>query len=187
VEAQAYIRALEARVRALEAAVRRTEATVQHLTGRLQQDSRTSSWPPSSDPPQAIGKRPRRGPSGRRPGGQPGHEGQARALLPVEAVDMMISLKPVVTEYRPHRLVCPACGGATWAEVPAGVPAGGFGPRAQAIAALCAGAYHRSKHTTQSVLEDLFGMALSLGTLANLQQATVQAMAEPVAAARAYV
>jgi transposase len=217
VEAQEYIRALEARVTALEAAVQRLEATVQHLTERLPQDSRTSSRPPSSDPPQAIGKRPRRAPSGRRPGGQPGHEGQARVLLPVEAVDMVIpvkpmrcprcqhllhgddpqphrqqvteipSVKPVVAEYQLHRLVCPECGEATRAAVPAGVPTGGFGPRVQAIAALCTGAYHLSKRTTQSVLADLFGVALSLGTLANLEQATVQAVAAPVAAARAYV
>jgi transposase len=57
----------------------------------------------------------------------------------------------------------------------------------QAIAALCTGAYHLSKRTTQSVLEDLFGVALSLGTLANLEQATVQAVAKPVAEARTYV
>jgi transposase len=57
----------------------------------------------------------------------------------------------------------------------------------QAIAALCTGAYHLSKRTTQSVLEDLFGLPMSLGTIANLEQATVRAVAEPVAAARAYV
>jgi transposase len=75
-----YIQALEARVMALESALRHLEATVQRLTEQLRQDSRTSSRPPSSDPPQAIGKRPRRQPSGRRPGGQPDHEGQTRAL-----------------------------------------------------------------------------------------------------------
>jgi transposase len=48
-----YIRTLEARVAALEAAVQRLEAIVQPLTERLQQTSRTSSRPPSSDPPQA--------------------------------------------------------------------------------------------------------------------------------------
>jgi transposase len=91
---QDYIRALEARVMALETAVQRLEATVQQLTEQLRQDSRTSSRPPSSDPPQAIGKRPRRAPSGRRPGGQPGHEGQTRALLPVEEVNVIIPVKP---------------------------------------------------------------------------------------------
>jgi transposase len=140
-----------------------------------------------------------------------------RALLPVEEVDVVIPVKPercprcqhplqgpdpqpqrhqvteippvkpVVTEYQLHRLVCPACGEATRAEVPAGVPAGGFGPRVQAITALCTGAYHLSKRATQNVMEDLFGVAIGLGSIANLEQATAQAVAEPVAEARAYV
>jgi len=96
-------------------------------------------------------------------------------------------MKPVVTEYQLHRLVCPACGEETRAEVPAGVPTGGFGPRVQAITALCTGAYHLSKRTTQRALEDLFGVQMGLGTIANLEHATVQAVAEPVAEARAYV
>jgi transposase len=209
-EVQVYIRTLEARVVALE-------ATVQQLRERLQQDSRTSSRPPSSDPPQAKGKRRRCEPSGRRPGGQPGHEGQTRALVPVEQVDVVMPVKPerclrcqhplhgedpqpqrhqvteippvkpIVTEYQLHRLVCPACGEATRAEVPAGVPSGGFGPRVQAIVALCTGAYHLSKRTTQNALEDLFGVPLCVGTIANLEQATGQVLAEPVAEARASV
>ena len=217
VAVQDYIRALEARVMALESAVEHLEATVQQLAERLRQDSRTSSRPPSSDPPQALGKRPRREPSGRRPGGQPGHEGQTRALLPVEEVDVIIPVKPtrclhcqqplqgddpqpqrhqvtgippakpVVTEYQVHRLVCSACGERIRAELLPGVSPGEFGPRVQAIAALCTGAYHLSKRTTQSVLGELFGVSMSLGTLANLEQATMQAVAEPVAEARAYV
>jgi transposase len=209
-EVQAYLHVLEARVEALE-------ATVRHLTERLRQDSRTSSRPPSSDPPQATAKRPRREPSGRRPGGQPGHEGQSRALVPADAVDVIRPVKPercqrcqhplhgwdpqpqrhqvteippvqpFVTEYELHRLICPACGEVTRAALPAGIPRGGFGPRLQAIAALCTGAYHLSKRTTQRVLEDLFGVELGLGTIAHLEQATVQAVAIPVAAARAYV
>ena len=66
-EAQAYIRALEARVGALEetvqslkAAIQQVEATVHQLRAQLQQNSRTSSRPPSSDPPQALAQRPRR-------------------------------------------------------------------------------------------------------------------------------
>ena len=209
-EAQVYMRALESRVAALE-------ATVQQLREQVQQTSRTSSRPPSSDPPQALGQRPRRGPTGRRPGGQPGHEGQARALVPVEQVAVIIPvkperchhcqhllqgedpqpqrhqvteippMKPVVTEYQLHRLVCPACGEETRAEVPAGVPTGSFGPRVQAITALCTGAYHRLKRPAQRALEDMFGVQMGLGTIATLAHAMVQAVAEPVAEARAYV
>jgi transposase len=223
-EAQAYIRTLEARVGALEETVeslkatsQQVEATVNRLREQLQQNSRTSSRPPSSDPPQAVDQRPRREPSGRRPGGQLGHEGQTRALLPVEEVDVVIPVKPercprcqhllpgedpqpqrhqvteipprkpAVTEYQLHRLVCPICGAVTRAELPAGVPAGGFGPRVQAITALCTGAYHLSKRATQGVLEDLFGVSMGLGTIANLEQATAQVLAAPVAEALAYV
>jgi transposase len=96
-------------------------------------------------------------------------------------------VKPTVTEYQLHQLICSVCGEATRAEVPPGGPMGGFGPRLQAITALCTGAYHLSKRTTQAVLEDLFGVSLGLGTIANLEQATTRAVAEPVAEARAYV
>jgi transposase len=210
VAVQEYIRALEARVAALE-------ATVERLLERGQQDSRNSSRPPSSDPPQVIGQRSRRRPSGRKRGGQPGHQGQTRALIPTEDVDTVVPVKPrqchrcqhplqgedpqpqrhqvtelppvqpVVTEYQLHRLFCPACGVPTRAAVPVGVPTGGFGPRVQAIVTLCTGAYHLSKRTTQDVMADLFGLPMSLGTITNLEQATAQALVAPVAEAQAAV
>ena len=65
-----------------------------------------------------------------------------------------------------------------------GGPRGAFGPRVQAMTALCAGAYHLSKRTTQGVREDLFGVSIGLSTLAHLEEATTQAVAEPVAEAR---
>ena len=92
--------------------------------------------------------------------------------------------KPVVTAYQLPRVVCPACGELTRAQLPPGVPPGGCGPRVQAIAARCTGAYHLSRRTTPSLLEDLLQVSRSLGTLVNLEQATVQAVAAPVAAAR---
>ena len=210
VAVQAYIRALEARLAELE-------ATVQRLLERLQQDSQNSSQPPSSDPPHALGRRPRRVPSGRKRGGQPGHPGQTRTVVPLEDVDTLVPIKPrqclrcqyplegedpqpyrhqvtelppitpVVTAYQLHRLVCPACGTSTRAPLPLGVPTGGFGPRVQAIVALCTGAYRLSKRTTQEVMADLFGIPMSLGTIPHLEQATVQAVATPVVDARAYV
>lgn len=210
VAVQTYIRTLEARVAELE-------ATVQRLLERLQQDSQNSSRPPSSDPPHALRQRPRRVPSGRKRGGQPGHPGQSRALRPLEEVDAVVPVKPtqcsrcqhplegndpqphrhqvtevppvkpVVTEYQMHQLVCPACGPSTRAPLPVGVPPGGFGPRVQATVALCTGAYRLSKRTTREVMEDLFGLSMSLGTIPHLEQATVQAVAPPVAEAQAYV
>jgi hypothetical protein len=52
------------------------------------------------------------------------------------------------------------------------------------MTALCAGADHLSKRTTQRVMEELVGVSSRLGTLAHLAQATAPAVAEPVAEAR---
>jgi transposase len=215
--AQEMILRQAAELAQLRGEVAQLKATVEELARRLARNSRNSSQPPSTDPPQAQSQRVRREASGRRPGGQPGHEGQTRALVPVEAVDVVIPLKPVwcthchhlllgadpqperhqvteippvravITEYQLHQVVCPACGEATRAGLPVGIPTGGFGPRVQAITALCTGAYHLSKRTTQTMLADLFDVSIGLGTVANLEQATVQALAEPVAEARAFV
>src|SRR5690349_5607645 len=59
---------------------------IHELEARLGQTSANSSRPPSSDPPQAPA-RPKAPPSDRNRGGQPGHRGTFRALLPVEQVD----------------------------------------------------------------------------------------------------
>src|SRR5499426_2167916 len=84
-EAQAYIRALEARVTTLA-------GMMQALHAQLKQTSRNSSRPPSSDPP--APPRPRRPRSKRRRGGQPGHLGSTCTLLPVEEIDEVVNIKP---------------------------------------------------------------------------------------------
>ncbi len=93
-------------------------------------------------------------------------------------------VKPVGTASQRQRLVGPLGGASTRAAWPAGVPRRGFGPRVQAITALCTGAYPLCKRTTQTVLEDLLGVSMGLGTGANLEQAMVQAVVEPVPEAR---
>jgi transposase len=77
--AQSLIVALQERIRDLEA--------------RLGETSANSSQPPSSDPPQAPAalKTP---PSGRKRGGQPGHRGAFRPLLPAEQVDEIVLVVP---------------------------------------------------------------------------------------------
>ena len=77
--AQALIVGLQERVRALEA--------------QLGQNSSNSSRPPSTDPPQAP-PRPKAPTTGRQRGGQPGHRGACRGLLPVEQVDEIVPVVP---------------------------------------------------------------------------------------------
>src|ERR671927_1395044 len=66
---------------------------IRDLETRLGQHSANSSRPPSADPPQAPA-RPKAPLSGRKRGGQPGHRGTFRALLPVEEVDEIVAVVP---------------------------------------------------------------------------------------------
>jgi transposase len=91
-EAQAYIRALEARLSSLEDMVQALQEQNHALQEQLNQTSRNSSRPPSSDPPQS--QRPQRPRGKRRRGGQPGHPGSSRMLIPVEEVDEVVTIKP---------------------------------------------------------------------------------------------
>jgi transposase len=71
----------------------RLEARVAELERRLNRSSRNSSLPPSQDPPSAP-PRPRGKGSGRKRGGQHGHEGRYRRLLPPEQVDEVVEHWP---------------------------------------------------------------------------------------------
>ena len=214
-EAQAYIQALEACLETLVSMVHALQEQVRTLQEQLNQTSQNSSRPPSSDPPQH--ERPRRPRSHRHRGGQPGHPGHTRTLIPVEEVDEVVvikpeqcahcqaslagddpqpwrhqvieipPIKPVVTEYQWHQLMCSACGEVTRAPWPDGVPSGTYGPRVQATVALCTGSYRLSKRTTQQMMDDVFGVPLSVGTISQLEQATTEVVAGPVEEARTYV
>ncbi len=74
---------------------------IDELESRLKRDSRNSSRPPSSDPAWSKRRRGRRPRSGRKQGGQPGHEGTARELVDPSNVDE-------TKEHRPD--LCDACG-----------------------------------------------------------------------------
>jgi transposase len=182
---------------------------VRDLEARLAQTSSNSSKPPSSDPP-GTPPPARRPPSGRRRGGQPGHKKHERKLLPPDQVTHTWDIKPTqcgccgkaligedpsphrhqvvdvpkvapeVEEYRLHSLFCEDCEVSTSAALPAGVPTGSFGPRLQAMVAVCTGAYRMSKRAADELVSDFFGIDISLGTVCNLEQATSEALAEPV-------
>jgi transposase len=192
------------------------ELEVAALRERLGQNSQNSSKPPSSDPP-SVSRPNNRQPSGRKRGGQPGHQGRARKLLPVEEVDTVIELRPTacqqcgslllgddpdparhqvseippvkaeVTEYRQHRLSCPACGEVTAAEWPAEMPRGSFGPRALAVVGYLTGRLGLSHRDVVEAMAALHGLSLGLGSVAAIQTQVSLALEQPVRTARQYV
>ena len=109
------------------------------MRAQLGQNSTNFSKPPSSDPP-SVKRAPLKRPTGKKRGGQYGHEAHHRALVPLEKASESFDIKgevcrccghaltgddpdpwrhqvaelpPIkltVVEYRLHRLICPKCG-----------------------------------------------------------------------------
>jgi transposase len=183
---------------------------VAQLEERLNQTSRNSSKPPSSDPP---GARPRatRAPTGRKAGGQPGHEGHGRKLKPEREVDQIIDVRPEqggqcgalllgadteperpqvteiprlalgVTEYRRHCLWCVACGVRTQAAWPTTMPSGSFEPRVQAPVGDLTGRIGASQREVPEIFATRYQADVSVGSIGALEQAVSAALAIPVA------
>ncbi len=89
----AAVLALSAEVALLQAQLRKQEERIAELERRLSRNSKNSSLPPSQDPPEAPPRQQARS-SGRKRGGQPGHKGHGRHLVPIEAVDEVIDHWP---------------------------------------------------------------------------------------------
>ncbi len=189
---------------------------IKELEARIGLNSSNSSIPPSKNPP-GTPPPPEKRPTGRKRGGQPGHKKHERALYPPEQVNTVTEVKPcdcrrcgralfgtdanphrhqvvdvprslaTVVEYSLHSLRCEICGITTKATLPLGVPTTPFGPRLQAMMAVCAGSYKLSKRMIEELVSDFFGVVVSLGSVCNLEQDTSEAIADPVAEAAAYV
>jgi transposase len=91
---QARVAELEAEVAPLRALVGQLQTRLAQLEARLNQNSSNSSRPPSSDPPAAPARLPKPAPSGRKPGGQPGHPGKTRFLKPIEQCHQVVPVFP---------------------------------------------------------------------------------------------
>jgi transposase len=158
-----------------------------------------SSLPPSTQHPHAKPTQPKSS-SGKKPGGQPGHPKHERPLIPPEQCQEIVSLvpsqcrrcqrelsgmdpaplrhqvwevpeiKPVVTEYQRHRLVCAGCGETTCASLPAGVPTCQAGPRLIALSALLMAHFRQSKRRTALFLQGVLNQPCSAAWVVKLQQ-----------------
>jgi len=199
----------------LIAQVNTLTAKVADLEEKLRKSSRNSSKPPSSDGPKSPPRAPKTS-TGRKPGGQEGHDKHDRPLVPSEKVNKRVVLRPkrcrgcghglvgedqsphrhqvfelprvepIVTEYELHSLEC-NCGVTTRAELPPDVPTGAFGPSVNATVAVLMGVYRLSKRAVPELMRDLFGLMMSVGAVIGCQQAASAALEAPVEEAKAAV
>ncbi len=198
------------------------EAENAKLKARTRKNSHNSSLPPSSDPASVPRKQSK--PSGRRPGGQPGHKGTTRELVPTEQATEVIPhfpetcegcrkkvaedekrtdpdlarehrhqqwdippIVPLITEHQCHESECDACGTVTRATFPKSVTRSMFGPNLMALVVLLTGVYRMSKRNVASLLSDVFGMAVSLGSISNIEKRVSRALLVPVEVLKAMV
>jgi len=183
------------------------------LQEKLNTNSNNSSKPPSQDP-----NRPKRNsqPSGKKPGGQPGHSGHIKKTYPLEEVAATIDVKPEL---------CPSCAAANFEEMPisievrqvielpemppeitqynihtckcgccgkhvrADVPKEaerGFGPRLMGFVTMLAGEGHLTKRKICSITAHL-GLKISLGALCNIHKLAGELLQAPSEAIQQFV
>ena len=95
-------------------------------------------------------------------------------------------VKPVVTEYQLHRLVCPVCGEGPGQRCPRESQQGDSAPGCRRSRAVYGGVSSLQTHNPERPGGFVWRGA-EFGHARQLEQATVQAVAEPVAEARRYV
>jgi transposase len=75
-----------------------------------------------------------------------------------------------VIEYQAQGRTCSCCGALTWATIPEQVRAHAFGPRLAAAVAYLSGSPHVSKRGIEELVETVFGLPISLGSVINIEQ-----------------
>ncbi len=94
---------------------------------------------------------------------------------------------PEVTEYQYHTLVCPCCQAWVPAERPDDVPPGAFGPRLVALIALLHGRYRISNRELVDLVQLVWQIPISVGSVGQLQQVASAALAPAQAEVQAAI
>ena len=184
---------------------------IEELKRRLGENSSNSNKPPSGDTPEQRKARNNHKPSGRAPGGQPGHKANKRSLLPANKLTgttecfpkscrrcgetlperrdaaplrhQVVEIPEIAPEVHEYRQhrVVCACGETTCGPLPTGTPSGILGARLLALVGLLLGEMHVSRRKVQRLLSDVLGIDISLGCLSESEEVVSDAIGPAVA------
>ena len=211
-----YILFLEGKVQQLESRVQQLEQQVHSLQAQISKNSSNSSKPPSSGglkrPPKS-----QRVSSGKKSGGQGGHVGKNLAQVEnpdhikvhtpescqgcgsdlSHILGSCIGKRQVfdipqpqieVTEHQVEEKKCPCCGVVSRALFPENVRGPSqYGERVQALAAYFAHQHFIPVERVGQIFEDIFGITISPGTCANIDERLFEKLGIFEAGLKAYL
>jgi transposase len=197
---------LQGNIEILQQNLEQVHQRLRAVEKQLKKTSRNSHKPPSSDGLKKIPKV--RKPSGKKPGGQKGHKGTTlrmvatpdkvkvyaveqckhcgQSLKQKEAIEydrrQVFDIPPIkvhVTEHRGEIKKCDRCGKVTGAAFPEEITHKvQYGPRLKANAAYIKSYALLPYERASELFEDLFGVALSAGTLVNVDREVSERLEE---------
>lgn len=207
---QALLRRVEEQSKLVEKQAKLVEQQakkIEELTRQLNKNSSNSHKPPSSD---TLGKRrsirKAKKPTGKKRGGQPGHKGNARAMLPEDQMDALVDIFPdrcdVCQQVPPRTIDADASShqvvdlvdhgrrciteyrchtvvcpcGERLVAATQNVPSSAFGLRLQSTVCMFTGAYHLSRRQVTVVFREIFGIEMSLGSVSNIEKRMSKAL-----------
>lgn len=185
---------------------------IEELKEKLNTNSDNSSKPPSTE----LFKSHKKNKNKKKRGGQPGHPGFTRNLLPENEVDHIEKHQPpeqcgcggdikVSTDYSRHQVheiplvktvvtehqllygCCKDCGKRHQAELPKGVPTGMLGPYLLALIATLTSDYKMSKRDITRFLMDFYSLSICIATVKRAEETVSAALANPVNEAKEYI
>jgi transposase len=96
-------------------------------------------------------------------------------------------IEPEIVEYQRHAVDCLVCGARNQAEWPADMPKGSFSEEVQALTAYLGGRFGVSKRDIAEILETVFHIDISLGSISAQEERVSQALKKPMDEALEYV
>jgi transposase len=208
--AEARAETLEKRVVELQSENGRLRKENAELRAKVNKNSTNSHKPPSSDPP--FKRPPPKKKGERKPGGQPGHKGVTREVVPPEKVDERLEIRPDVCacgeallgvpgvgkpnvrqvielpDIKPHvteyllQRVRCPCCHALNEPVPPPEAVTCTGPNLTARVATLVGEYHLSRDATAALLQTVLGVPICAATVQSCCVQMSDALAAPTRA-----
>ena len=97
-------------------------------------------------------------------------------------------VEPIVIEHRFHQMTCTCCGAENQSpEMAQIIGKGGYGARVAAYVGLFSSQYRQSYRQIQKIMQAMFGIEMSLGTINNLRTEVSESVSAAVTEAQEYI